>query len=393
MKVLVLGGCGIQGRTALHDLALDPNVDTLICADIDLGALSLIRDFTPMDRITALTVDAQDKAALVALYKKVDVVIDLLPVGFKKHVNVAALETRTPVVNTNYLYDTEELDRRAKAARIAILPECGLDPGIDLVIYQAAAQQFDRLDLINSYCGGFPEAVACTNPLNYKVSWTWRGVLNSTRRPGRIIRDGQCVDIPAEAQHDEEFVHAIDFPGLGELEAIPNGDAVFFTDRMGISDTIVNTGRYSLRWPGWSAFWRPLKALGFLTDDPVEGLGEGGISPMDFMDKFLGPRLSYDDGERDVAAMLNIFEGIKDGRPMRYTVGLHMERDLEKGFTAMSRGVAYTACIGAKMLARKEIEHTGVLSPLTHVPVAPFMERLEKRGITITEKMEELPRP
>ena len=390
MKVLVLGGCGIQGRTALYDLARDERVDTLICADIQLDTLSLIRDFTPMDRITQVVVDAEDKQALIDLYKQVDVVIDLLPVGFKTHVNTAALETRTPVVNTNYLYDTESLDRQAKEAGIAILPECGLDPGIDLVIYQDAARKFDRLSVINSYCGGFPEAAACDNPLNYKVSWTWRGVLNSTRRDGCIIRNGERIEIPGAHQHDAEYVHMVDFPGLGPLEAIPNGDAVFFTDRLGITDTIETTGRYSLRWPGWSAFWRPMKELGFLSDDPIPGLGDGTLSPMDFMDKFLGPKLAYGDGEKDVAAMLNIFEGTIDDRPMRYTVGLYMDRDLEKGLTAMSQGVAYTACIVAKMIVRGEIPETGVLSPLSHVPADLFMERLKKRGITVTEKMEEI---
>ena len=390
MKVLVLGGCGIQGRTALYDLARDDAVDTLICADVQLENLSLIRDFTPMERITPMVVDAEDKDALTRLYNQVDVVIDLLPVGFKTYVLSTALETATPVVNTNYLYDTEELDRQAKEAGIAILPECGLDPGIDLVIYQEAANRFDRISVINSYCGGFPEASACTNPLNYKVSWTWRGVLNSTRREGRVIRDGKIIDIPAARQHYAAHVHTVDFPGLGTLEAIPNGDAVFFTDRMGITDTIATTGRYSLRWPGWADFWRPLKELGFLSDDPIPGLGDGSLSPMDFMDKFLGPQLAYQENERDVTAMLNVFEGVKDGKKQRYTVGMYMERDLDTGLTAMSQGVAFTACIVAKMLARGEITDTGVLSPLTHIPVAPFMERLKKRGITVTETLEEI---
>ncbi len=64
----------------------------------------------------------------------------------------------------------------------------------------------------------------------------------------------------------------MDFPGLGTLEAIPNGDAVFFTNALGVTATIRETGRYSLRWPGWSAFWHPLKQLGFLSEAPVAGL-------------------------------------------------------------------------------------------------------------------------
>jgi saccharopine dehydrogenase-like NADP-dependent oxidoreductase len=128
---------------------------------------------------------------------------------------------------------------------------------------------------IKSYCGGFPEKSACTNPLNYKTSWIWRGVLSSTKRDSTFIVDGKRINIPGARQHDAANIHSVEFPGLGTLEAIPNGNAAFFTDRMGIADTIVNTGRYSLRWPGWAAIWRPLKDLGFLDETPVPGLGDG----------------------------------------------------------------------------------------------------------------------
>jgi len=263
------------------------------------------------------------------------------------------------------------------------------DPGIDLVIYGDARQRFDSLSVINSYCGGFPEQKACTNPMNYKVSWIWRGVLGSIMRDGRIIKNGTIMDIPGENQHDPANVHSIKFPELGTLEAVPNGDAVFFTDRMGITKDIVHTGRYPLRWPGWSDFWRPLKQLGFLSEDPVPGLA-GKISHMDFLDKHLGPRMQYKTDEKDLIAMINIFEGIIDNRPMRFTSSMLIERDLDTGILAMSKGVGYTAGIVAKMIARGEITEKGVLSPMTHIPIAPFMERLKKRGIIIQEKMEEI---
>ena len=389
MKILVLGGCGTQGRTALYDLASDAHVSEIICADIRFDELSKIKNFTNMEKITPAKIDARNKADLLDLYRKVDVVIDLLPKEFKTHVNDAALEAKIHVVNTNYMYDTQNLDQKAKEAGITIMPECGLDPGIDLVIYGDARNRFDSLSVVNSYCGGFPEKTACTNPLNYKLSWIWRGVLSSTLRDGRIIKDRQIIEIPGARQHDESFVHEIEFPGLGTLEAIPNGDAIFFTDRMGLTQTIANTGRYSLRWPGWSAFWRPLKELGFLSETPVQGL-DGKVSPMDFMEKHLGPQLAYQDDEKDLVAMINIFEGKKDNKKMRFTSSMLIERDLETGIMAMSKGVAYTACIVAKMIAKEEIKEKGVLSPITHIPVAPFMKRLKKRGIVITEKMEEL---
>ena len=389
MKILVLGGCGVQGRTALYDLASDPDISEIICADIQFDELSKIEDFTDMGKITTAKIDAQNKSDLLDLYRKVDLVIDLLPKEFKSHVNEMALEAKVHVVNTNYMYKTKDMDKKAKQAGIAIMPECGLDPGIDLVIYADAKSRFDSLSVINSYCGGFPEKKACTNPLNYKLSWIWRGVLNSTSRDGRIIKGGQIIEIPFTRQHDKSFVHEIEFPNLGTLEAIPNGDAVFFTDRMGLTKKIVNTGRYSLRWPGWSAFWRPLKELDFLSEDPVKGI-DGKLSPMDFMEKHLGPKLVYQDDEKDLVAMINIFEGKKNNKKMQFTSCMLIERDLETGIMAMSKGVAYTACIVAKMIVKGEIKEKGVLSPINHIPVAPFMERLKKRGIVISEKMEEL---
>ncbi|MFU8768572.1 MAG: saccharopine dehydrogenase family protein [Desulfotignum sp.] len=387
MKVLVLGGCGIQGRTALYDLAADHQVSEIICADARFEPLSKIQPFTDMGKIKTIAIDAKNPADLLSVITGVDVAIDLLPKEFAEPVNEAALAAGVPVVNTNYMYDPGDMDDRAKAAGIAIMPECGLDPGIDLVLYGSALRRFDTLTGIKSYCGGFPEQKACTNPLNYKTSWIWRGVLSSTKRDSTFIVDGRRVNIPGERQHDAANIHPVQFPGLGTLEAIPNGNAAFFTDRMGISNTIVNTGRYSLRWPGWAAFWRPLKALGFLDETPVPGLGDGTVSPLDFMDRFLAPRLVYQDDEKDLVAMLNIFEGMMDGRKTRLTSTLYIERDLDTGIMAMSKGVAYAAVIAAKMIAEKQITGTGVLSPMIHIPETLFLENLEKRGITVTETL------
>ena len=385
MKFLVLGGCGIQGRTVLHDLASDKEVSEIICADMLFEELSKIKNFTDMSRIRTATVDANDKNALISLYKQVDVVIDLLPKDFKQNVNEAALEAGVSVVNTNYDYDAKEIDMHAKSADIAIVPECGLDPGIDLIIYGHAIKKFDALHVIKSYCGGFPEKRACDNPLNYKLSWIWRGVLSSTLRESRIIKDKKVVEISAMNQHDEAFVLNIDFPGLGQLEAIPNGDSVYFTDLMGISDTIVETGRYALRWPGWSSFWRPLKKFGFLSDQPVNGF-DCNVTPFDFLDKFLEPQLEYQADEKDLAAMINVFEGIKENKKVRFTSTMLIERDLDTGIMAMSKGVGYTAAIVARMLAKGVIKEKGMLTPLKHVPAEEFMSQLKKRGIHIQEE-------
>ena len=390
MKVVVLGGMGIQGRAALADLASSPSVEAIICADADLTGFESKTDFLDKSKVTSVKLDASSENELVALLRSgVNVVIDLLPRQLTETVCMAAIEAGVGVVNTNYGYPIAGLDRRAKKAGVSIMPECGLDPGIDLIIYSQAVRRFDEIHVINSYCGGFPEKSACDNPLSYKVSWTWEGVLSSTCRDARCIKNGQVVTIPGDKQHESDQIHAIDYPGLGRLEAIPNGDAVRYTDLLGVTATIRETGRYSLRWPGWSAFWHPLKQLGFLDEKPVVGL-PCEVSPIQFLDKLMGPRLQYQNDEKDLVVMLNVFEGISGGKKVRRTIRLLIERDLNTGLMAMSQGVGFTASIVAQMIAGGDITATGVLAPAVHVPCRLFMDRLAERGIVVEEVEEAL---
>lgn len=385
VNVLVLGGCGIQGKAAVVDLARSDAVDEVICADATLDGIRTIEPFVDKAKLRTAALDAADAASLDRLFARADVAVDLLPRQFMDAVCQAAIRRGIGVVNTNYAYPIAHLDEAARRAGVAIMPECGLDPGIDLVLYGEARRRFDELHVINSYCGGFPERAACNNPLNYKVSWVFEGVLASTKRDGRIIREGAVIDIPGARQHETAFVHEVEFPGLGTLEAIPNGDAVFFTDSLGVTATIRETGRYSLRWPGWSAFWRPLKQLNFLSEAPVPGL-PGPVSPYQLLDKLLAPQLQYGRHEKDLVAMLNVFEGRRGGHRVRLTSRLVIERDLDSGLMAMAKGVGWPAGIAAQMIAAGDIPATGILSPMKHIPYPAFIDALRARGIVVEEE-------
>jgi saccharopine dehydrogenase-like NADP-dependent oxidoreductase len=388
MKIAVLGGLGMQGKAALLDLARSGRVRKIICADVSLKEWDRLTAITDVSKIKAVQVDGSSKKALVALFKQgVDAVIDLLPLPFMANAFEAAVDTRVPLVSTNYGKPIHHLHESARAAGVSLMPECGLDPGIDLVICGHAVRQFDELHVLNSYCGGIPEKKACTNPLDYKISWNFDMVLRSQKRPSVFIRGGEKLEVPAAQQHETDMIHTIRFPGLGDMEAVPNGDAAFYTDLLGVTPGIREAGRYALRWPGWCAFWRPLKRLGFLSDEPVMGL-DCAVTPHQFMVKHLQPQLQYQDGEKDVVAMYNVFSGIKDGRPKTLKTSLVIERDLKSGLYGMSLGVGFPASIVAQMIASGEISKKGVLNPALDVPYAPFMAALAQRGIVVTEEVE-----
>ena len=134
-----------------------------------------------------------------------------------------------------------------------------------------------------------------------------------------------------------------------------------------------------------SAFWRPLKRLNFLSEAPVAGLA-GAVSPYQMLDKLLGPQLQYRRDQKDLVAMLNVFEGRRQGRQVRLVSRLLIERDLETGLMAMAQGVGWPASIVACMIADGTIDAKGVLSPMQHIPYPTFIDALRDRGIVVEEE-------
>jgi lysine 6-dehydrogenase len=389
MKILVLGGAGLQGRAVLHDLSKSPDVKEVVCADVQFDTLADIKRFLDMGKIKLQKLDVSDEGALKAMMEDgVDVAIVMLPHALVGVVAEAAIGAGVNMVDTMYGHMMPKgIHEKALERGVMIMPESGLDPGIDLVLCGYGVSQMEKVTELYSYCGGFPEPSACDNPLKYKISWTWNGVLLSYKRPARIVRDGKVIQIPARDQFAAQWIEKIDFPGLGELEVIPNGDAVIFAEYLGIVKTIRNTSRYTLRWPGHSEFWKKLVDLNFLSDEPVMGL-PGETTPHQFMIKHLEPQLQYRDNERDVVAMRNVMIGLRQGVATKMTFDLVDQRDLETKLFAMNRTVGYTASIVAQMIVKGEIKGTGLLTPVKDIPYKRFLGEIGKRGIVIQEKVE-----
>ncbi|QKC82631.1 saccharopine dehydrogenase family protein [Mesorhizobium sp. NZP2077] len=381
MKIAVLGGLGLQGRAAIADLVAS-GVEEVICVDTAPDGAARLADLTDLARVRFVVPEGAIGPALADVLADADAAIDLLPQPLMREAVQVAIATRTPLVTTNYGKAIADLAPAAEQAGVSVMTECGLDPGIDLVLYARAAKQFDTITAIDSYCGGIPEPKAMAKPLCYKVSWNFDMVLVSQNRDSVMIENGERVAVPAARQHDSHFIHEIEVAGLGTLEAFPNGDALHYVEMLPAAKGLRRSGRYTLRWPGWSAFWAPLKELGFLSEDKVPGTSN---SPREFLGRLLGPQLQYGPGEKDLCVMRNVFSGLGDGRAKTVTSDLIIERDLTSGLFGMSLGVGYPASIVAQMLARREITTPGLLNPLLHVPDEPFFDELAKRGIKVTE--------
>lgn len=386
MKVLLLG-VGMQGKAALYDLVRSGGTSEIIAADRELGPLQAhvaARGYGQGVRCEHVD-GASDESVDRLLALRPDVVIDLLPVPFHGRVAKAALRHGVHLLNASYA--SPELVAMSDGVRdrgLTFLPEFGMDPGLDLVMLGEAVRAFDRVEEIISYGAGFPEPEAADNPLKYKVTWTFEGVLKSYHRAGRVIRGGQVVEIGETEMFDPQHTHELEIEGLGRLEAIPNGDAIKYVRLLGLDPAgLRNAGRYTLRWPGHCAFWRAINHLHLLDDEPVVLDGKP-IDRKRFLAAAMEPHLQYKEHERDIVVVRVDVRGKKDGASKGAVFQVIDRRDLETGFTAMSRTVGYTASIGALMIGNGTISKRGVLSPIADVPYEALAREVTKRGIQIT---------
>lgn len=382
--VLVIGA-GIQGRAAIQDLERSPDVDHVIAADLDGLAVEQYLREIGATKTEAAAVDVRDPAALRRLLSRgAGVAIALVPLKFEPAVAAAAVAAGTHVVTTNYARSVADLDDLARAGGVTIVPEAGFDPGIDLVILARVLAAFDHVETLNSYGSGIP-APECkdTNVLNYKISWSWEGVLAAYWRPARVIADGVEVVAARDEIFRPAWRHAVTVEGVGPLEAYVNGDAVAVAEQAGIRGTIRHAGRYTLRWPGHCDFWEKVAALGLLDDTPPKA---GGPSPREFLSRHLEPQLHYGPTERDMIILRIDAVGTRQGRRSARRYELVDYRDLETGTLAMSRAVGCPASIVAQMVLSGAISRRGVLSPIRDVPPEPFFAALAERGIRIAER-------
>jgi saccharopine dehydrogenase-like NADP-dependent oxidoreductase len=267
----LLIGTGMQGRAALHHLANSPGITTITAADRNVDATRRFAEARGGDesRITWVTLDAGDAAALGRLFaNRPDVAIDLLPVPFIGAVAHAAASRRPEHVlrdtGTSGPGSARARSRRHAAARARH------GSGHRPAAAGDAARRFDRVTEVLCYGAGVPEPAAATKPLKYKISWTFEGVLRSYLRPASLVQDGRVVHLPETAQFAPEHSHAVAVNEVGVLEAFPNGDVLPYLRLLGVDPSGVRrAGRFAMRYPGHSAFWKTMVDLHLLDDDAV----------------------------------------------------------------------------------------------------------------------------
>ncbi|MEZ0312978.1 MAG: saccharopine dehydrogenase family protein [Myxococcota bacterium] len=335
-RILVLGG-GRQGRIIANDLAYDHEVTVADVTAVNLpGVQSMQRDLSRPHE-------------MVGTMHAYDVVVGALPARLGFAAARAAVKAKRHYVDVSYyIEDAAQLHEAAQAAGVAIMPDCGVAPGLsNLIAGRALATRKPKE--INIQVGGI--AADPKKPYGYVITWSPEDLLDGYLRPARIIRDGKVVEVPALSG-----LELIKIPGVGEVEA-------FFTDglRTLLAEAnppvgvprIKNMTERTVRWPGHVEAVKPLIANGTLVKELSEKCVEG--------DDMVIFRVQCDN---DVVTLVD------------------RARD---GMSAMARTSALACAAFARWVAAGKMQFAGVVPPeklaTDHAAYQFILDTLRVRGI------------
>jgi len=368
-KILVLGS-GLMGPAAAFHALADPDVAQVVVGDKEQQQLdACARKLAGMPgaaKLSTAQLDLSDQAAAARLLADFDVAIGALPWSASLLAIRAALQAGTPFVDLARPDEEQwpELRRAAKAAEGLVVLGCGLEPGLTEIMARHLAEKLDRVDELHIKCGGIPEKPA--PPLGYKIVFGGRQ-LPLHESDAFVVRDGQLQAVPRYSGVEPVF-----FAGVGECEAWHEGFMPWLLELPALKNLRVGTQK-TVRWPGYAAKVTVLKEMGLLSLEPVTVEGVA-VAPKKLLDALLYPRVRLEEGERDITVFRVEAVGEKEGRRRKYRSEM-VDRYDELGFTAMARTTSFTGAIVARMIARGDIQASGVFPP-EQLLSGPLFDRL-----------------
>jgi lysine 6-dehydrogenase len=379
MKILVLGG-GAQGSACALDLARTPGVERVVLADVDISHPRAFLEPHLGSKVELRQLDAEDEARVRALMSEADGVACALPYYFNAEMSRLAIEVGAHICDlgghTEIVEEQMTLSAEAVAAGVAVVPDCGLAPGMVNVLAQGGIDSMDETRSVRMLVGGLPQEPA--PPLNYQVVYSMEGVLDYYTTPVLVLEGGDVAEKQALSE-----VETVDFAApVGRLEAFLTAGGISrmpYRYRGEIETMTYKT----LRYPGHAYLMRSMRDLGLFDTEPIEVDGQR-VSPRDVFIAAVTPHLVRPQG-RDFVAMRVVVEGTRAGSPHTVTYELLDVYDAEHGVTAMMRTTGYSLAAIVRLQVAGEIR-PGVHAPWECVPAETYVRMLGERGVRIERR-------
>jgi len=380
MKYLLLGA-GLQGTAIAHDLLRHAEGTTALTAvDSDGDGLERLAARCADPRLRCSPGYVQDQAFLAPLMKDADVVISAVNYWYNAPLAAQAVEQRAHFLdlggNNDVVAREFALDARARQMGVAVVPDCGLAPGLAGILGYWLTTRLDKVASLRLRVGGLP--LQPQPPMNYKIVFSVEGLINEYIEPAVVIRGGRLDTVPSLSE-----LETLTFPEpFGELEAFQTSGGTSTLPRT-LAGRVPDLDYKTIRYKGHCAQFRLLHELG-LTDDRPLAFPGGEVSPRQMLANRL--KLKLDLPGPDVVLVLVVAEGWDAaGQPKRLAVRIIDRHDATTGLSAMMRMTGFPAAIIARMLAAGQLGAVGACCQELIVPGRDMVAELHRRGIDLVE--------
>ncbi|GAA4233005.1 saccharopine dehydrogenase C-terminal domain-containing protein [Postechiella marina] len=440
-KILIIG----SGKSTAYllkyllDKALEENL-FIIVGDINIkNALKLINNNKSAQ---AIVLNVFEKNSRQKAIKNVDIVISMLPASMHIEVAKDCILYNKHMVTASYVSpEMQALNQKAKAKKLILMNEIGVDPGID---HMSAMQVLDQIRdqggeiiLFESFTGGLVAPESDNNLWNYKFTWNPRNVVVAGQGgTAKFLQEGTYKYIPYHRLFRRTEFLEVD--GFGKFEAYANRDSLKYQNIYGL-EKAKTLYRGTIRRIGFSRAWNIFVTLG-MTDDSYTIDNSKNMSYRDFVNAFLpysptdsvelklrhALKIDQDDmvwnklEELDIfnpnkkinlekATPAQILEKIlldswtlspndKDMLVMYHKIGYTLNKKSyqidatmvtlgeNQTYTAMAKTVGLPVAMATLAILNKKITTPGVQIPITKEVYQPILKELKNFGIVFNEK-------
>jgi saccharopine dehydrogenase-like NADP-dependent oxidoreductase len=378
-------GAGAVGTVSALKFMHEATLEGLVVADAVSARASLLVDRLCDSRVTALALDAADRAAVVAAIRRTGATILLnaalpasnialmracLEAGCE-YIDLASAGTDADGIPK--IDDQFALDREFRAAGRLALLGMGADPGTTNVYAAYAAKHL--LDVVtelrvrdgdNAVCQGHDGFVAAFSP------WVF---IDECLCRAMVYREGRH-----ELEEPLGGREAFAFPELGLLECYSvDHEEVKSLPRVFPGARLIDF-KICLDQPTVETL-RVMKRLGLSSKDRVR-VGDATVAPRDLVVSLLPRPQELAGRMRGKSCVGTVATGYRDGEGRSfyiYNVSDHEAAYAELGVTATSYQTGIPPVIAARLISQGIWRGPGVLAPEQLDP-DPFLECLARRG-------------
>lgn len=406
-KVLVLG-VGAQGSAAAKKLDLEPNVEEIVCADIDSDAVeNLVK---ALRKARGTTVDAHDKNSIVKAAEGVDLILNGLPLECTQNVLEAALEVKahyqdyaaTTALHEDWVESIrmqyEVYGPKFEAIGKLALVGTGSAPGLICAATRDAMRYLDSCETIYNIVW---EGVEAKRFLPFW--WSPVTALHDMSEKGYAFEDGKLVRL-------EAFDHPITRQYEGMEKEITfvehcHDEPIHYSFNAEKYFKGAKNAYFKYAGPGVD-FAKPLYRAGLLSHQK-ELVGDVEVAPFDLVLKHLPPAPKFreeiqeilDEGLiSDTGCMVIEAYGQKDGKDVLVETHVNAPGLVESfelaGITAEMYLTGQGGFLFSKLFLNDQFDQRGLISSdmLSMEQVDTYFEYAKELGITLETTVKELKR-